>query len=185
MILPHCLIFPGLWPTQQAKYLSHLQSTAYPRKQQPTRLLWQFSSLWTSTSLWPSLHPQSCILHHSLCAGAATKTTTNNAYSQPLPPTLHCPMHRVSLHTYLPVVIQQDTLIQTETTDPWCTTLSPSYCSWTDSLTDIERPITNHMVRPPYIQSLLGLLKTSGTEGDVDICWESHVVRLLSKLPSE
>lgn len=30
MILPHCLIYPGLWPTQQAIYLSHLQSTAYP-----------------------------------------------------------------------------------------------------------------------------------------------------------
>lgn len=36
-----------------------------------------------------------------------------------------------------------------------------------------------------HVQSLVGLLKTLGTEGDVELRCGSHVVRLLSKLPPE
>lgn len=36
-----------------------------------------------------------------------------------------------------------------------------------------------------HVQSLVGLLKTLGTEGDVELSCGSHVVRLLRKLPPE
>lgn len=75
------LLYPGLWPTQQAVHLSHLITISsllhilQPRGRQPTLQLWQLSSLCTSTGRWLSVHCSE-LLYQS-CGSLQTTTSTH------------------------------------------------------------------------------------------------------------